>query len=62
MVLGVPLTAVIYYIVGQIVGYMLKKRGIPADTDAYIKLRKIDKKTNELIYGKASKKNDESTP
>ncbi len=60
MVLGVPLTAVIYYIVGQVVEYMLKRRGIPVDTDAYIKLRKIDKKTNEPIYGKTSKKMDES--
>lgn len=60
MVLGVPLTAVIYYIIGQIVGYMLKKRGIPVDTDAYIKLRKIDKETNEPIYGKSQKKVDES--
>ncbi len=52
MVLGVPLTAVIYYIVGQILSYLLKKRGIPVDTEAYIKLRKIDKKTNEPIYEK----------
>ena len=54
MVLGVPLTAVIYYIVGQILSYLLKKRGIPADTEAYIKLQKIDKETNEPIYGKSS--------
>jgi len=60
MVLGVPLTAVIYYIVGQIVGYMLNKKGMPDDTDAYIKLKTIDKKTNELIYEKSSKKRDES--
>ena len=60
MVLGVPLTAVIYYIVGQIVGYMLKKRRIPVDTESYIKLRKIDKKTNQPIYGKAEKKQEES--
>ena len=60
MVLGVPLTAVIYYIVGQIVGYMLKKRGIPVDTESYIKLDKIDKKTNQPIYEKNEKKTEES--
>ena len=32
----------------------------PDDTDAYIKLRTIDKKTNELIYEKSSKKGDEN--
>ena len=50
MVLGVPLTAVIYCIVGQILDYMLKKRNIPCDTEAYVMLKRIDKKTNEPIY------------
>ena len=60
MVLGVPLTAVIHHIVRRILNYMLKKRGIPVETDDYIKLRKIDKYTNEPIYGKKEKKPDES--
>ena len=60
MVLGVPLTAVIHYIVRRILNYMLKKRGIPVETEDYIKLRKIDKYTNEPIYGKKEKKQDES--
>ena len=50
MVLGVPLTAVIYHIVGRILNYMLKKRGMPDDTESYIKLKKIDKHTNEPVY------------
>ena len=60
MVLGVPVTAVAYYIIGRILGYALKKRGIPTDTKDYIKLQKIDKKTNEPIYGNLEKKEDES--
>ena len=60
MVLGVPLTAVAHHISSRILGYLLKKRGIPVETEAYIKLRKIDKYTNEPIYGKASKKKDEN--
>lgn len=60
MVLGVPLTAVIHHIVRRILNYMLKKRGIPVETEDYIKLRKIDKYTNEPIYGKKEKKPDES--
>lgn len=61
MVIGVPLTAVIHYIVRRILNYMLKKRGIPVETEDYIKLRKIDKDTNEPIYGRKEKKQDEST-
>ena len=61
MVIGVPLTAVIQYIVRRILTYALKKRAIPVETEAYIKLRKIDKYTNEPIYGKKEKKQDEST-
>lgn len=60
MILGVPLTAVIHYIVRRILNYMLKKRGIPVDTDDYIKLYKIDKYTNKPIYGNAEKREDES--
>ena len=60
MVLGVPLTAVILHIASSILGYMLKKRGIPVNTEDYIKLRKIDKDTNEPIYGQSSKKQGES--
>lgn len=56
MVLGVPLMAVIHYIVRRILNYMLKKRGIPVETDDYIKLRKIDKYTNEPIYNNKENK------
>lgn len=58
MVLGVPLTAVIYHIVGRIINYLLKKRGIPIETESFIKLQKIDKHTNEPIYEKNGKKNE----
>ena len=60
MVLGVPLTAVAHHIISRILGYKLKKRGIPMETEAYIKLRKIDKYTNEPVYGKSSKKKEEN--
>lgn len=63
MVLGVPLTAVVYYIVGEILDYMLKKRNIPCDTEDYVILRRIDKETNKPIYEDAdtfSEKKDET--
>ena len=50
MLLGVPIMAVIYYIVRNIVEYILKRRGIPADKIDYVNLNKIDKVTNQPIY------------
>lgn len=52
MLIGVPLTAVFYYIASRLITYRLHKKGIPEDTESYIKLQKIDKKTNEPIYEK----------
>ena len=37
MLLGVPIMAVIYYIVSNVVTYSLKKRGIPATEIDYVK-------------------------
>ncbi len=55
MLLGVPLMAVIQYLVGQLVSRRLKKRGISdADVD-YEKLHKINKHTNEPEYIKLDK-------
>lgn len=55
MLLGVPIMAVIYYIVGNIVEYILKRRGIPADKIDYVNLNKIDKVTNQPIYNHEEK-------
>lgn len=56
MVLGVPMTAVILHIASCILEYMLKKRGIPAKTEDYVRLKKIDQYTNEPIYDKSEEK------
>ena len=50
MLLGVPIMAVIYYIVERSVSYFLRKRGLSDNTEEYIKLTRVDKKTNQLIY------------
>ena len=55
MLLGVPIMAVIYYIVRNIVEYILKRRGIPADKIDYVNLNKIDKVTNQPIYNHEEK-------
>ncbi len=50
MLLGVPVMAVLQYIVRNLLAYALKKRGLVSDTASYVKLLRVDKKTNELIY------------
>lgn len=50
MLLGVPIMAVIYYIIQKTVSYFLRKRGLATETADYIYLKKIDKKTNLPIY------------
>lgn len=50
MLLGVPIMAVIYYIVQRSVSYFLRKRGLSDNTAEYVYLTKIDKETNQLIY------------
>lgn len=51
MLLGVPIMAVIYYIIEESVAYFLHKRGLAEDTAEYVYLMSVDKNTNELLYG-----------
>ncbi len=50
MLLGVPIMAVIYYIVKNVVEFALKKRGLPMETEHYEKMTRVDKETNKLVY------------
>ena len=50
MLLGVPTFAVIYFIIGKVIGYILRKRKLPQDTATYIKADSVDTKTNEIIF------------
>lgn len=50
MLLGVPITAVLQYIVRNVLGYALKKRKLPSDTESYVELVRVDKVTNEMVY------------
>lgn len=52
MVLGVPMFAVIYYIIGKIVRYGLRKRNLPDATKEYIKARGVYEDTNTIRYEK----------
>ena len=52
MLLGVPIMAVIYYVVDRIVRYCLRRRGIPVEEVDYNKLDEIDRDTNKPVYRK----------
>lgn len=50
MVLGVPVFAVIYYIIRRLVAYALKKKQLPTETTKYIHMTHVDEKHNSLQY------------
>lgn len=50
MLLGVPVMAVLQYIVRNLLDYALKKRGLVSDTASYVELVRVDKNTNQLVY------------
>ena len=50
MLLGVPVFAVIYYILQKILSYRMKTKNLSTATDAYIELIEIDEKTKEMKY------------
>lgn len=64
MLLGVPVMAVLQYIVRNLLDYALKKRGLVSDTESYVRLLRVDKETNTMVYaentaGEVSKKQEE---
>ncbi len=64
MLLGVPLLAVIFYIIGRASNARLRKKNLPTETEQYIPSVKVDVLTNELIpvvYTNQNKKKNEST-
>lgn len=50
MILGVPVFAVIYYIMQNLVRFALKRKKLPPDTVAYIHAEKIDSTSNQVRY------------
>lgn len=50
MLLGVPTFAVIYYLVREVVAYVLRKRKLPEETREYIHMQDVDIKTKTLRY------------
>lgn len=59
MLLGVPTFAVIYYIISNVIGYILRKRKLPEDTGSYISAAGVDAGTNQVIYKKQGNESEE---
>lgn len=53
MVMGVPVFGVIYYLIKEVIEYILVRRSLPVETENYTKLSIIDRNTNELKYEEA---------
>jgi len=60
MLLGVPVFAVIYYIVQQILSYLMKKKELSSDTNEYVDLVEIDENTKQMKYSKAVEEKNNS--
>ena len=56
MLLGVPTFAVIYYLIRELVAYILRKRKLPEATVDYIEMNDVDLNTKELRYGSSRKR------
>ena len=52
MLLGVPVFAVIYYIIQEVIKYRMEKRKLSSNTEDYIELLYIDTQTKEMVYNK----------
>lgn len=52
MLLGVPVFAVIYYILQQVIKHRMEKRNLSTETEKYVELIAIDENTNEMKYPK----------
>lgn len=50
MLLGVPVFGVFYYIIQQILDYVMTRKKLSIHTEDYIELLSVDDETNEMIY------------
>ncbi len=50
MIIGVPLLAVVFYIVRNALDYIMEKKGLPKDPEGFVKAERLDLEANHLIY------------
>lgn len=62
MLLGVPVFAMIYYIIRRLVNHSIKKKAMPMETDAYVKISAVDAKTRTFQYFEDEEKEKKARP
>lgn len=50
MLLGVPVFAMLYYIVQRLVNHSIKKRQLPTTTDSYVDVKSVDLANGSLVH------------
>mgnify|MGYP004452855507 FL=1 len=58
MIIGVPVFAVIYYIIRNIVNYVLEKKKLPKETGAYIQVRRLNIEKHEFEHWEKQEKKE----
>lgn len=62
MIMGVPVFAVIYYIIRNIVNYVLERKKLPKETSEYIDVRCLNIQEHKLEHWEEEKKPEEKEP
>ena len=50
MLLGVPVFAMVYYVIRRLVNHSIRKKNLPTVTEAYVDARGVDEHTGTLLY------------
>ena len=61
MIIGVPVLAIIYYLVGRYARYRLRLRDLPEDTESYVDLDHVDTQTNAIVQMTKEQKESKSS-
>ena len=59
MLLGVPVFALIYYIIKRLVDRSLRKKGMSQATSEYLETDYVDTKTGKLIFNNSEENKEE---
>lgn len=59
MIMGVPVFAVIYYIIRNIINYVLGRKNLPKETSEYINVQRLNIQEHKLEYWEEDKKQEE---
>ncbi|MCM1283545.1 MAG: AI-2E family transporter [Muribaculaceae bacterium] len=56
MLLGVPMFAMVYYVIRRLVNRSIQKKGLPSQTESYVRASGVNASTRSMIYQEEPKK------